>query len=86
MVEIPIIPENAPFQPEQRTWLNGFLAGYFARMAVPSPEPAAPESLTARPSLLLLFGSQTGTAEALARRIETFGVEMSSCSYYERYN
>ena len=23
-----IIPENAPFSPEQRAWLNGFLAAY----------------------------------------------------------
>jgi sulfite reductase (NADPH) flavoprotein alpha-component len=22
-----IVPENAPFTPEQRTWLNGFFAG-----------------------------------------------------------
>jgi hypothetical protein len=26
MREIPVIPENAPFQLEQRIWLNGFLA------------------------------------------------------------
>jgi sulfite reductase (NADPH) flavoprotein alpha-component len=25
--EAPMIPENAPFSPEQRAWLNGFLAG-----------------------------------------------------------
>jgi sulfite reductase (NADPH) flavoprotein alpha-component len=25
---ITLIPENAPFTPEQRTWLNGFLAGF----------------------------------------------------------
>ena len=23
----PMIPENAPFSPEQRAWLNGFFAG-----------------------------------------------------------
>ena len=28
-VEIPFIPENAPFTAEQRAWLNGLLAGYF---------------------------------------------------------
>ena len=23
-----LLPENAPFSPEQRAWLNGFFAGY----------------------------------------------------------
>ncbi len=23
----PVLPENAPFSPEQRAWLNGFFAG-----------------------------------------------------------
>ncbi len=26
----PLIPENAPFSPEQRAWLNGFFAGFIA--------------------------------------------------------
>ena len=26
---IPLIPENAPFSPAQRAWLNGFLAGLY---------------------------------------------------------
>src|SRR5262249_40461977 len=25
-----ILPESAPFTPEQRTWLNGFFAGYLS--------------------------------------------------------
>src|SRR3954468_12997572 len=28
MVVPPTIPENAPFSPDQRAWLNGFLAGF----------------------------------------------------------
>src|SRR5262245_4450183 len=65
MIELPVIPENAPFQPEQRVWLNGFLAGYFSRMQAPETKVTpVPE----RPSLLIVFGSQTGTAEGLARR------------------
>ena len=24
---IPVLPESAPFTPEQRAWLNGYLAG-----------------------------------------------------------
>ena len=26
---VPLIPESAPFTPEQRAWLNGFLAGIY---------------------------------------------------------
>jgi sulfite reductase (NADPH) flavoprotein alpha-component len=62
----PFVPENAPFSPEQRAWLNGFLAGLFSRTPVGSAAPAP----AARPlaPLTILFGSQTGTAEALAKR------------------
>jgi sulfite reductase (NADPH) flavoprotein alpha-component len=60
--QIPCIPESAPFSPEQRIWLNGFLAGLFSRMPLASA-PAA----TLKP-LAILFGSQTGTAESLAKQ------------------
>ena len=26
---VPLIPDTAPFTPEQRAWLNGFLAGLY---------------------------------------------------------
>jgi sulfite reductase (NADPH) flavoprotein alpha-component len=71
MVHIPCIPETAPFTPEQRAWLNGFLAGMFAH-APNGPAPAPP--LNGAPAkagepLLILFGSQTGTAQGLAQRL-----------------
>lgn len=64
---IPCLPENAPFTPEQRAYLNGFLAGLFSRrpMAEP-PSPAPAEKLA---PLSILFGSQTGNAENLSKRI-----------------
>jgi len=31
----PIIPETAPFTPQQRAWLNGFLAGLYGASANP---------------------------------------------------
>lgn len=65
----PFIPENAPFSPEQRGWLNGYLAGLYSRQPV---DPAALAGLdgAAAPAppkrLMILYGSQTGTAEGLA--------------------
>jgi sulfite reductase (NADPH) flavoprotein alpha-component len=68
MTTVPVIPETAPFTPEQRAWLNGFVAGLFSRGAVdPAARAAtAPAKETLRP-LTILFGSQTGTAENLAK-------------------
>ncbi|MEW6158843.1 MAG: flavodoxin domain-containing protein, partial [Verrucomicrobiota bacterium] len=66
---IPYLPENAPFTAEQRAYLNGFLAGLFSRTTQPAGAPVPmtePERL--RP-LTILFGSQTGTAEQLAKRL-----------------
>jgi sulfite reductase (NADPH) flavoprotein alpha-component len=44
---IPLIPENAPFSPTQRAWLNGFLVGLYGTVAAgvsaapaPTVEPA----------------------------------------------
>jgi len=69
MPSLPFIPDSAPFSSEQRAWLNGFLAGMLSRSpgsVVPSPAPVpAASPLT---PLTILFGSQTGTGEALAKR------------------
>jgi sulfite reductase (NADPH) flavoprotein alpha-component len=65
---IPFIPNSAPFTPEQRAWLNGYFVGLLstAHGAENSTTPAhAPKS----EPLLIGFGSQTGTAEQLAKRI-----------------
>ncbi len=70
MNPIPYIPETAPFSPEQRAWLNGFLAGlhaYAPQADVPVSAPSAPAAN--REPLLVLYGSQTGTAEGLAKRV-----------------
>src|SRR5438093_8016150 len=71
MRPLPHIPETTPFTLEQRAWLNGFLAGLLSHLA---PDPTASlqlEAAAAKPvePLLILFGSQTGTAEGLARRV-----------------
>jgi sulfite reductase (NADPH) flavoprotein alpha-component len=60
---IPFIPDNAPFTPEQRAWLNGLLAGMFSN----APQTA----IEAQPSrrIAVLYASQSGTAEVLARKV-----------------
>jgi len=70
MKNIPFIPESAPFSAEQRAWLNGFLAGLFSQTPGGGPAPqlnAAPPK--AGEPLLILFGSQTGSAEGLAKKL-----------------
>ncbi|MBV6497868.1 MAG: Sulfite reductase [NADPH] flavoprotein alpha-component [Prosthecobacter sp.] len=62
---VPLIPDNAPFSAEQRAWLNGFLAGVLNRG---SPPGGSMEAESRRP-LLIAFGSQSGNAESLAKRL-----------------
>ena len=69
---IPQLPESAPFTPEQRAYLNGFFAGLFSRVPAGAPGPGATAAAGASPSmepLTILFGSQTGTSEKLAKRV-----------------
>lgn len=67
MSSVPFIPDNAPFTPEQRAWLNGFLAGHFSRQpsAAGSALPAPASPLV---PLTILYASQTGTSESLAKK------------------
>jgi sulfite reductase (NADPH) flavoprotein alpha-component len=61
---VPFIPDTAPFSPEQRAWLNGFLAGiYSGADAAPAKAPAA--SL----KIAVLFATQSGTSERLAKKL-----------------
>ena len=69
MTKIPYIPETAPFTLEQRAWLNGFLAGLFANGGSGDMPQLNNAPAKAGEPLPILFGSQTGTAEALAKRI-----------------
>jgi sulfite reductase (NADPH) flavoprotein alpha-component len=74
-----LLPRTAPFAPEeietlnkvvgratpsQRTWLAGFLAGVEAATGGQAAQPAAPPK--PRVPLTLLYGSESGNAEALA--------------------
>ncbi len=66
MSTVPLIPESAPFSPEQRAWLNGFLAGIFSR--APGGTTSVSPAAAALTPLTILFGSQTGTSESLAKQ------------------
>ena len=61
---VPIVPEGAPFDPTRRHYINGFLAGLFARapqdLAMPAREGTAGD-------VLIAWASQTGNAEAFAK-------------------
>jgi sulfite reductase (NADPH) flavoprotein alpha-component len=59
----PFIPETAPFNADQRAWLNGFLAGMYS-----SDGSAGGAPVTAATPVTILFGSQTGTGETLAKK------------------
>ncbi|MEO0511195.1 MAG: assimilatory sulfite reductase (NADPH) flavoprotein subunit [Verrucomicrobiota bacterium] len=75
---VPFIPDNAPFSTEQRAWLNGFLAGMF------SQQPAGGAAAAAAPAVkaTVLYGSQTGNAEALAsqtaKQLKSAGVDATA--------
>lgn len=68
-MKIPYIPEDAPFNGEQKYWLAGFLAGLHSRLLVleDKQQVAAGTGAAATTQLHILYGSQTGNAEALAQ-------------------
>jgi sulfite reductase (NADPH) flavoprotein alpha-component len=81
MAQSVLLPAGAPFgaeqisalnsvfstsSAEQRAWLSGFLAGVQAANAPAQAVPAAPPK--ARAPLTILFGTESGNAEALAAR------------------
>ncbi len=63
MATIPFVPDDAPFTPEQRAWLNRFFAANFS--------PAGGMSVSAGPPIpvTVLFASQTGNAESLGKKL-----------------
>lgn len=61
------LPEDAPFDPQQREWLNGLLTGITALTAA-----SAPEQAQSGTPLAVCYGSQSGNAEVLARDIRKF--------------
>jgi sulfite reductase (NADPH) flavoprotein alpha-component len=65
---VPFIPDNSPFSIEQRAWLNGFLAGMFSDARDGGIRALASPAKQTLP-VLIVYGSQTGSAEGLAKRL-----------------
>jgi len=78
---IPLLPKNAPFSsedidilngvvarttPQQRSWLAGFFAGFEAAQGGQQPQAVA--AAKPRVPLTVLYGSESGNAEALAMK------------------
>lgn len=69
---VPVLPPSAPLETSKRLFLDGMLAGLFARSRIGEALPAAAGSgagdIAARQPVLVLWASQTGNAEAWAAR------------------
>lgn len=66
-LKVPYLPENMPFNGDQKQWLGGFLAGLHTRLLV--KEEAVNTQQAATPSvkpLTILYGTQTGNAQTVA--------------------
>lgn len=78
------IPEDAPFSPEQRAWLGQFLSNLLAGVA-PAPVASGPAV-----PVTVLWGSQTGNSEGLAKKLvkvlkkRNFEVEVHDMGSYDR--
>lgn len=71
---VPYLPETAPFTPAQRAWLNGLLAGFFSSApGTGAPMGTAPALPPVKLKVSVLFGSESGNAEALAKRLAKAG-------------
>ncbi|MDE0826705.1 MAG: flavodoxin domain-containing protein [Akkermansiaceae bacterium] len=62
----PVLPDSAPFTPEQRGWLNGYLAATWTGFAGGG---GAVAEAPAGHAVTILWGSQTGTAEGVAKKM-----------------
>ena len=65
---LPKLPANAPFTAEQRAWIDGFLAGVFNDLLASATVAQDKSAPAEKKPLLLLFGSQSGSAEGLAKK------------------
>lgn len=77
------IPDDAPFTPEQRAWLNDFLTKVLSGNLAAAPSgPSVP--------VTVIYGSQTGNSEGLAKKLfktlkkGNFAPEVHDMASYDR--
>lgn len=71
---VPTLPHSAPFDSATRLWVDGLLAGIFARTGTTGPAPGVGEPTSEpaeRAPVVVLWASQTGNAEELAADVAT---------------
>lgn len=68
MVKIPVIPDSAPFSARERAWINGWLVGAIESDGDASSSSTERVEVKTEP-LLVMYGSQSGSAEGLAKDI-----------------
>ncbi|MEM7296453.1 MAG: flavodoxin domain-containing protein, partial [Pseudomonadota bacterium] len=64
--QVEFLPEDAPFDPAQRQWLNGLLTGL---SAIAASAGASEAPLT---TMRVLYGSQSGNCEGLSKDLKKF--------------
>lgn len=83
---VPTLPQNCPVSPANRIYVNGLLAGLFSRTL---PIGVSANDVSNKPSLNILWASQTGNAETLA---EKFAAQLNTqgwavnCQSMDDYN
>ncbi|MDQ6638202.1 MAG: flavodoxin domain-containing protein [Pseudomonadota bacterium] len=65
---VALLPPDAPFSAPQRAWLDGFFTGLLVQLAAGRGAALASAAPVVRLALHVLYASQTGTAEGLARK------------------
>ncbi len=91
MPSLPLLPNSAPFRPEeiaalngvitktspeQRAWLSGFLAGFQAATGSAQGVPAPAQAPARKVPLLILFATESGNAETLAASVRKAAQKM----------
>ncbi|WP_176695333.1 sulfite reductase flavoprotein subunit alpha [Phaeobacter sp. B1627] len=66
-----LIAEDAPFDRDQRNWLNGLLSGLQA-IAMAAENTKDPGTDAPATTMTILFGSQSGTCESLSKDLRKF--------------
>lgn len=65
-MKVPHLPQDIPFNDDQKTWLAGFFSGLHSRLLVKQESVVHAETKPQVKGLTILYGSQTGNAESVA--------------------